>query len=144
MMWFFCFCYLSVIYWLALLKCICSSLHQLLTYWDELYGLSGDHYIHGQDHTTSIGARGKEPACQCRRHRRPGFNPQVWKIPFRRAWKPTSVFLIGEAHGQRSLAGYGPQGRKELEVTEVTQHTNRITLPHITATEGSLFYLPPH
>ena len=38
----------------------------------------------------------------------------------RRAWQPAAVFLPGEFHGQRSLAGYSPQGRKELDVTEAT------------------------
>ena len=51
---------------------------------------------------------GKEPACQCRRHKRRGFNPWVRKIPWRRAWQPTLVVLPGEFHGQRSLAGYSP------------------------------------
>ena len=36
------------------------------------------------------------------------FNPWVRKIPWRRAWQPSPVFLPGESHGQRSLAGYGP------------------------------------
>ena len=54
------------------------------------------------------GARGKEPACQCKRLRRYGFDTWVGKIPWRRAWQPTPVFLPGESHGQRSLAGYGP------------------------------------
>ena len=40
------------------------------------------------------------------------------KIPWRRAWQPTPVFLPGESHGQRSLAGYSPQGHKELDTTE--------------------------
>ena len=35
-----------------------------------------------------------------------GFNPWVGKIRWRRAWQPTSVFLPGESHGQRSLVGY--------------------------------------
>ena len=52
------------------------------------------------------GAGGKEPACQCRRHKRHGFNLCVRKIPWRRAWQPTPVFLPGESHGQRSLAEY--------------------------------------
>ena len=52
------------------------------------------------------GASGKEPACQCRRHRRCRFNPWVGKIPWRRAWQPTPVFLPGESRGQRSLVGY--------------------------------------
>ena len=47
----------------------------------------------------------KEPACQCRRHKRRGFNPWVGKIPWRRKWQPTPVFLPGKSHGQRSLAG---------------------------------------
>ena len=50
------------------------------------------------------GASGKEPACQCRRCRRHGFNPWVRKKPWRRKWQPTPVFLPGESHGQRSLA----------------------------------------
>ena len=36
------------------------------------------------------------------------FNPWVGKIPWRRAWQPTPIFLPGESHGQRSLAGYSP------------------------------------
>ena len=35
-------------------------------------------------------------------------------------WQPTPVFLAGEFQGQRSVAGYGPQGRKELDTTELT------------------------
>ena len=66
------------------------------------------------------GASGKEPACQCRRHKTFRFDLWVRKIPWRRAWQPSSVFLPGESHGQRSLVGYGPQGHKELETTEVT------------------------
>ena len=66
------------------------------------------------------GASGKEPACQCRRHRRCGFHRWVRKIPWRRAWQPTAVFLPGESHGQRSLVGYGPLGYKESDTIEVT------------------------
>ena len=36
------------------------------------------------------------------------FKPCVLKIPWRRKWLPTPVFLPGESHGQRGLAGYGP------------------------------------
>ena len=46
---------------------------------------------------------GKEPACQCRRYKRPGFSPWVGKIPWRRKWQATPVFLPGESHGQRSM-----------------------------------------
>ena len=38
--------------------------------------------------------------------------------PWRRAWQPTPVFLPGEPHGQRSLVGYGPRGRRESDATE--------------------------
>ena len=61
---------------------------------------------------------GKEPACQCRRHKRHGFNPWVRKVPWNRAWHPTPVFLPGESHGRRSLGGYSPRGRKESDTTE--------------------------
>ena len=37
-----------------------------------------------------------------------GSVPGVGKIPWRRAWQPTPVFLLGESHGQRRLAGYSP------------------------------------
>ena len=61
------------------------------------------------------GASGKEPTCQCRRS---GFIPWVGKILWGREWQPTPVFLPGESHGQRSLAGYSPWGHKELDMTE--------------------------
>ena len=50
------------------------------------------------------------------------FHPWVRKIPWKRAWQPSSVFLPGESHGSRSLVGYNPQGHKELDMTEVTWH----------------------
>ena len=40
---------------------------------------------------------------------------------WRRKWQPTPVFLPGESQGQRSLVGYRLWGRKELDMTEVTQ-----------------------
>jgi len=54
------------------------------------------------------GGIGKEPACQCRKCKRLEFVLWVRKIPWRRKWQPTPVFLPGESHGQRSLAGYSP------------------------------------
>ena len=58
---------------------------------------------------------GKESACKCQR---PGISPWVGKIPWRRAWQHTPVFLPGEPHGQRSLARYSPWGHKESDMTE--------------------------
>ena len=66
------------------------------------------------------GTSGKEPACQCRRHTRCRFDPWIGKIPWRREWQPTPVFLPGESHGQGSQAGYSPGGCKKLDMTEVT------------------------
>ena len=59
------------------------------------------------------GSDGKESAC-----RRPRFNPWVGKIPWRREWLPTPVFLPGESHVQRSLLGYRPWTLKESDTTE--------------------------
>ena len=64
------------------------------------------------------GASGKEPACQCRRHKRHRFHPRVGKIPWRRAQQPTPVFLSEESPGQRSLVGYSPWGCKESDMTD--------------------------
>ena len=60
----------------------------------------------------------EESAYQYRRSKRRRFNPWVRKIPWRRKWQPTPVFLPGKSHGQRSLADYSPWGRKELDTTE--------------------------
>ena len=78
--------------------------------------LLGAHYVLGRVGNTS----GKEPGCQSRRCKRPRFDPWVGKIPWRRKWQPTPVFLPGESHGQRSLAGYSPYGCKESDTTEAT------------------------
>ena len=51
----------------------------------------------------------KEPACQCRRHR---FNPWVRKIPWRREWEPSPIFLPGKSHGEKRLVSYTPWGHK--------------------------------
>ena len=52
------------------------------------------------------------------------FQPQFRKIPWRKAWKPTPVFLPEETHGQRSLVGYSPQDHKVSDTTEATYHTH--------------------
>ena len=62
--------------------------------------------------------RGKESACQCRRHSSiPGLGR-----PWRRKWQPTPVFLPGKSHGQRSLAGYKPWGCKVSAMTWQLEH----------------------
>ena len=68
------------------------------------------------------GANGKERVCQCRRHKRCKFDPWIRKIPWRKAWQPTPVFLPRESHGWSTLAGYRSQDCKESDMTIVTQH----------------------
>ena len=68
----------------------------------------------------SFGASGKEPICQCRRHKRLRFEPWVRKILWRRTWQPTPVFMPREFHRQRSLAGNSTWGHKEADTAEVT------------------------
>ena len=62
----------------------------------------------------------KESRLQCRR---PGFYPRVGKIPWKRKWQRTPIFLPRKSHGQRSLAGYSPQSCKELDTTVATEYT---------------------
>ena len=52
--------------------------------------------------------------------RNTGLIPRGQEDPCRRAWQPTPVFLPGESHRQRSLAGYSPGGHTQLDMTEAT------------------------
>ena len=70
----------------------------------------------------------KESSWQCRRS---GFNPWVGKIPWRRKWQPTPVFLPGESHGQRSLAGYSPWGHKRVRHNFVTKQQEKQPQPRV-------------
>ena len=54
----------------------------------------------------------------CLQCRRPGFDPWVRKIPWRRKWQPILVLLPGKSHGQRSLVDYSPWDLKESDTTE--------------------------
>ena len=54
----------------------------------------------------------------CLQCRRPGFNPWIGKISWRRKWQPTPVFLPGKSLGWRNLVGYSPWGHKESDTTE--------------------------
>ena len=94
----------------------------------EWWGETG---INGDFRGFPGGASGKEPSCHCRRYKRRGFDPCMGKIPWRRAWQPTPVFLPGESHGQRRLAGYSPQGHRESDTTEATEQA-----------QAKSFYLP--
>ena len=62
----------------------------------------------------------------CLQSRRHGFNPWVWKIPWRRKWQPTPVFLPEKSQGERSLVGYNPWSFKELAMTEQLRCTQEL------------------
>ena len=64
----------------------------------------------------------KESTCQCRRHQ---FDPWIGKIPWRKKWQPTPVFLPGKSHGQRSLVGYSPWGCKRVGLDWATKRNNK-------------------
>ena len=75
---------------------------------------------------TACGVSGKEPTCQCRRHKRQEFNPWVRKIPWRRTWPLTPVFLPGESHGQRAWQAKVHR-IAESDTTEATWHSSTTT-----------------
>ena len=68
--------------------------------------------------------------CQCRTHKRCGFYPWAGKIPWRRKWQPTAIFLPGKSHGQRSLAGLQSMGLQrtghELVTKQQQQHQRHV------------------
>ena len=66
---------------------------------------------------------GKESSCQCMRCR---FDSWIWKIPWRRKWPPTPVFLPGKSHGQRDLEGTVHGVTKESDMTEQLNNNNFI------------------
>ena len=74
---------------------------------------------------------GKESACQCRRH-----TVDLWigKIPWRRKWQPTPVFLPRKFHEQRSLTGNGPWGHKRVRHGWTRTHAPKENSPCFTLT----------
>ena len=89
----------------------------LLAMWHSLWDLSSltrDPGIEAQSAQwrASLVAQQLRTCLQCRKH---GSNPWVGKIPWRRAWQPTPVFLPGGSHRQRSLAGYSTWGCKTVK-----------------------------
>ena len=77
---------------------------------------------------------GKESTCQCRRHR---LNPWVKKIPWRRKWQPTPVFLLGKFHGQRSLTGYIVHGVAKCQKCWESEHTHILMVREYTLCDYS-------
>ena len=72
-----------------------------------------------------VGTVDKESTCQCRRHKRCGFDPWVRKSPLRRKWQPTPVFLPGKFHRQKSLVDGVEKSQTWLSVN---MHTYTHTL----------------
>ena len=68
--------------------------------------------------------RGQRICLQCRRHRWHGLDPWIRKIPWRRKWQPTPVFLPGKFYGQGSLVGYSPWGSQRVWHDWVTKPNN--------------------
>ena len=69
----------------------------------------------GQGNEDSLGSNGKNLPAKCIR---PRFGPWIRKIPWRREWLPSPVYLPGEFHGQRRLESYSPWGRRESDPIE--------------------------
>ena len=69
---------------------------------------------------------------QCRSRRRHEISPRVRKTPWGRAQQPTAAFWPGEPHGQRSLVGCSPWGRRGSDVTEAAEHhgAEQLIQPH--------------
>ena len=77
-----------------------------------------DIYLMKGRYLTPENSAGEESACNAG-DTRDRFDPWVRKIPWRRKWQYTPVFLPEKPHGQRRLAGYSPKGHKELDTTEI-------------------------
>ena len=82
---------------------------------------------------------GKESTCQCRRHKKSGFDPWVGKILWSRKWQPTPVFSPRKFHGQRTLVD-SPWDYKRVGHDLATEHTH--TLKKVTSTQAC--YLSPN
>ena len=107
----------------------------------EPYSYKGDQVITRNESSSSLGLwmRGYKPDAGRTLKRLNGimklyqscikmhFCGRQEKIPWRRKWQPTPVFLPGESHGWRSLVGYSPWGRKELDMTEREKRKKRVS-----------------
>ena len=79
-----------------------------------------EHVLQGDYLLTQVVLVVKESSCQWKRCKRHPFDPWVGKIPWRKKWQPTPVFLPGKSHGQKRLAGCSPWGCKESDTTEMS------------------------
>ena len=73
------------------------------------------------------GASGKEPACQTQKTLQTRVQSLGQEDPLEKGMAIHSLFLPGEVHGQRSMAGYSPCGQKESDMTEQLTHTHTLS-----------------
>ena len=99
---------------------VSSYQHTLLSILPKFHTLRRKADVQHKLHCFLGGTSGKESTCQCRRHRRWGFDPWVGRIPWRRGRQHILVFLLENPQRQRSLVGYSPKSHKEWDTTEVT------------------------
>ena len=83
--------------------------------------------VSGEGHpwASPVGQTVKHLPARQETSRRCRFQPWAGKIPWRREWLPTPVFLPGEFDGQRSLAGYSPWGCRESDTTEQLNNNDK-------------------
>ena len=123
----------ALLYWFSLSGTM--SLHQFLSI-STIDNVSyvivcrGVCYLHGKIFSSFYGgfpggATGKEPARQYRRCKRCEFDPWVRKIPWRRAWQPTPVFLPGESHGQGAWRGVAHRvAENRTQLKQLSMHAS--------------------
>ena len=78
----------------------------------------------------------------CLQCRRPGFNPWDSKIPWRRKWQPTPVFLPGKSNGHRSLVSYSPWDCKGDQHDLATKQPQSLCISHYA--KWSVLFKPCH
>ena len=73
------------------------------------------------------------------RHKKCRFDPWVRKIPWKKEWQPSLVFLPGESYGERNLMGYSPWSHKESDTTEQVNNNKCVYTLRIYLQHGQMF-----
>ena len=111
--------------------CLLNKIVRLLSHCKYITSNKGYTHTHTHTHTHTLGfpggAAGKEPACQCRRHRRHGFNPLDRKTPWRRKWQPTILdwkpsILHWKIPWTEEPGGLQFMGSQRVEHSRAAQH----------------------